>query len=128
MVQRLFPLLLALVVAGAPTALAVCQADCAAAAHSSHAHHGANAPACHDDGAGSGARMQGVPQPCSHSDELTATSGAQVQAPAVRALVAVTPWGAPGVAPVPGPGIAWRPGEPNSHASVRHRLTVSLRI
>lgn len=127
MVQRFFPLLLALVVAGAPTALALCQADCAATAHSSHAHHGANGHACHDDGAGSGARMQGVPQPCRHSDELTATSGATVQTSAVWTLVAVTP-AAPGVASVPGLTNDWRPGAPDPHESVRLRLIVSLRI
>ena len=126
MVRRFFPLLLALVVAGAPTALAVCQADCATT-HLPHAHEGANGHACHDDGTGSGAGMQGVPRPCSHSDELAATSGATAQASAASACVAVT---------TPGPLVVsrlalltnWRFGEPNPHESVRLRLTVSLRI
>ena len=128
MMRRFFLLALALVVAGAPTALAVCQTNCVATTHSSHAHHEANGHACHDDGAGSGARLQGVPQPCSHSDELTATSGATIQASAAWGLVAVTPSGVPGVASVLGLPNDWRPGEPTPHESLRLRLTVSLRI
>jgi hypothetical protein len=127
LVRRLFPLLLALAVAGAPTALAMCQADCAATAHSSHAHTRTSGHACHDDGAGSGARMQSRQQPCSHSDEMAATSGVTVQASAAVAFVAVVAPGSLVTASLV-PFTHWRPGEPNLHDSVRLRSTVSLRI
>jgi len=127
MLRRLFPLLLALVVAGAPSALVVCQADCAAATHSSHAH-GANGHPCHDHDPGSGARMRGVPQPCSHSDDLTATSDVTVHAPAAAsACVAVTMAGSPVVSRLT-QFAHWQPSDSSPHESARFRLTVSLRV
>ena len=127
MVRRCFPLLLALAVAGAPTALAMCQADCAATTHSSHTHPRASGHTCHDDGSGSGARMQSGQQPCSHAGELAATSGARVQASAASAFVAV-PTSSPLVVSRLAPFANWRFAEPNPHESVRFRSIVSLRI
>jgi hypothetical protein len=127
MVRRCFPLLLALAVAGAPTALAMCQADCAATTHASHAHHVANGTACHDDGPGSGARIQSVPQRCSHAEELAATSGARVQASAASAFVAVTT-SSPLVVSRLALFANWRFAGPNPHEAVHLRSIVSLRI
>jgi hypothetical protein len=129
MVRRFFPLFLALIVAGAPTALAMCQADCAAATHSSHAHHGSTGPACHDDGSIPGVTMRGVPPPCGHSGELPAASAVTVQASTFSpSFLAVTTDGAPGGAAILAFFADWRLRDPNPHESVPCRSTVPLRI
>jgi hypothetical protein len=75
MVKRMFPLLLALAVAGAPVALEACQVACAStSAHTAMTqakHDGAHL--CHEDAVKPGPQLSDVPHACDHDSDQPST-------------------------------------------------------
>jgi hypothetical protein len=73
MVRRLFPLVLALVVAAAPVALDVCQATCTAMAHldamPAAMSDGSGGHSCHEDVVTDGPVLTAAPHSCDHRGE-----------------------------------------------------------
>src|SRR4249919_3120666 len=72
--RGLLTFLLALVIAGAPVATAVCQARCAAHdMDSSMAMSGVEHHSCHGESSPAGLVVNGLPHGCGHSDEFPAS-------------------------------------------------------
>ena len=108
-------LVLALLIAWAPAALALCQLTCASSADGHSGTHQAQQHSCHKEAPPAASlTIAAVPHPCYHAEELPAACGvAAAGDESVPLALVVTP--TPGIVGIDQPPVRWMPDD--------HRVT-----